>query len=329
MAVQWQDDSIFNHFTVFEETFKSVGSHNIMAAILIPKGLAPGTHPAIFNFHGGFLVNAHSLFAPFFPIWSLKLALKNKAIIVSPDYRLLPSNNGVADVLEDLEDFWQWSRSDTFAKMLQNRCPGHSLDISRLLLTGSSAGGYVAMQLALTHPDDISAVATAYPFMNPKDPIMLSGPRDDEPTIMRMTREELPSKNSVLGWIEETKNIVATKAGFERTPFVTAAAQHGLYYSKIFDPSGLNRSEFIPTERLRAGARLPKKIWILHGNADSVVHLRTTQEFVDLILENLPDTTVRFDIASGEDHAFDHLNTSWELHAIGALDFVTQSWLGA
>ncbi|GFP57137.1 probable carboxylesterase M8 [Trichoderma asperellum] len=260
MAVQWQDDSIFDHFTVFEETFKTVGSHKIMAAILIPKGLAPGVHPAIFNFHGGFLVNAHSLFAPFFPIWSLKLALENKAIIVSPDYRLLPSENGVADILEDLEDFWQWSRSDNFANILQNRSPEHSLDVSRLLLTGSSAGGYAAMQLALTHPDDIQAVATAYPFVNPRDPIMLSGPRDDEPTILRMAREEMPSKTSVLDWIEEKKSTVTTKAGFERTPFAAAAAQYGLYHSKIFDPRGLNRPEFIPIERLRAGARLPKKM---------------------------------------------------------------------
>lgn len=231
-----------------------------MAAVLIPKGLAPGVHPVIFNFHGGFLVNAHSLFAPFFPIWSLKLALESKAIIVSPDYRLLPSENGVADILEDLEEFWQWSRSDTFVKILQNRSPGHSLDVSRLLLTGSSAGGYAAMQLALTHPDDITAVATAYPFVNPKDPIMFSGPRDDEPTILRMALEEMPSKTSVLDWIEETKNKVTTKAGFERTPFAAAASQHGLYYSKIFDPKGLDRSDFIPTERLRAGARLPKKM---------------------------------------------------------------------
>lgn len=188
------------------------------------------------------------------------MALENKAIIVSADYRLLPSENGVVDTLEDLEDFWQWSRSDAFAKVLQNRLPGHSLDVSRLLLTGSSAGGYAVMQLALSHPDEISAVATAYPFVNPKDPIMVSGPRDDEPTILHMAREEMPSKAAVLSWIEETKKTVATKAGFERTPFAAAAAQHGLYYSKIFDPKGLNRPDFVPTERLRAGARLPKKM---------------------------------------------------------------------
>lgn len=59
------------------------------------------------------------------------------------------------------------------------------------------------------------------------------------------------------------------------------------------------------------------------------MHLRTTQEFVDLIREKLPDTMVRFDVANGEDHAFDHLKTSWELHAIGALDFVKEAWLEA
>jgi acetyl esterase/lipase len=231
-----------------------------MAAILIPKGLAPGVHPVIFNFHGGFLINAHSLFAPFFPIWALKLALENKAIIVAPDYRLLPSENGVADILEDLEDFWQWSRSKHFAKILQKHSPGNSLDFSRLLLTGNSAGGYAAMQVALTHPDDIAAVATAYPFVNPKDPITFFGPRDDEPTILRMPREEMPSKTSVLDWIEETKGTMTTKAGFELTPFAAASVQHGVYYSKIFDPRGLNELKFIPTERLRAGARLPKKM---------------------------------------------------------------------
>lgn len=240
--------------------FKTVGSHEIMAAILIPKDLTPGVHPAIFNLHGGFLVNAHSLFAPFFSIWALKLALENKAVIVSPDYRLLPSANGVADTLEDLEDFWQWTRSDALTKMLQTCAPGHSLDLSRLLLTGSSAGGYAAMQLALSHPDDISAVATAYPFVNPRDRIMFSGPRDDEPTILRLPREEIPSKEAVLAWIEEAKKTVTTKAGLERTPFAVAASQYGLYYSKIFDPRGLNRLDFIPTERLRAGAKLPKNM---------------------------------------------------------------------
>jgi hypothetical protein len=67
--------------------------------------------------------------------------------------------------------------------------------------------------------------------------------------------------------------------------------------------------------------------WILHGDDDSVVYLRTSRHFVALAQEKLPETTIRLDIAKGEDHAFDLQKTSWELHAIGGLDFVKNGWL--
>lgn len=67
--------------------------------------------------------------------------------------------------------------------------------------------------------------------------------------------------------------------------------------------------------------------WILHGDDDSVVYLRTSRHFVALAQEKLPETTIRLDIAKGEDHAFDLQKTSWELHAIGGLDFVKDGWL--
>lgn len=83
----------------------------------------------------------HSLFAPFFAPWILKLALEESAVVVSADYRLLPSNNGVADVLEDLEDFWQWIHKE-LPGILQRQQPDLSPDFTRLMLTGGSAGGY-------------------------------------------------------------------------------------------------------------------------------------------------------------------------------------------
>lgn len=109
----------------------------------------------------------HRLFAPFFAPWVLRLELENSAIIVSADYRLLPSANGVADVLEDLEDFWQWTRSD-LPEVLDRQAPGHSTDFSRVLLTGSSAGGYCVIQLALSHPNDISRLQSRIPLLIPR-----------------------------------------------------------------------------------------------------------------------------------------------------------------
>ncbi|KAH8888030.1 alpha/beta-hydrolase [Thozetella sp. PMI_491] len=326
-TAQWPDDSMFEHFTVFEETFKTVDTHDIKAAILIPKGLPEGSHPVILNLHGGFLAYGHALFAPFFSPWALKLALEQSAIVVSADYRLLPSVNGVADVLEDLEDFWQWTRT-TLPAALELRTPGHSVDFHRLLLTGSSAGGYAATQLALSHPDDISVVAMAYPFVDPKDDVIVSGPKAGEPTILRFPLEDMPSKEAVAAWVKEARQTVTTRAGLERTPLAVAAAQYGQFDELFFDNRNLNRPEFLPMERIKAGAKLPKKMWILHGDDDSVVYLRTSRNLLNLIREKLPDTSVRLDIAPGEDHAFDLTKTSWELHAIGAMDFVRDAWLG-
>jgi hypothetical protein len=239
--------------------FKTVGSHEIKAAVLIPKQLKLGLHPVIFNLHGGFLAYGHSLFAPFFAPWVLKLALENSAVVVSADYRLLPSVNGVADLLEDLEDFWHWTRSN-LPDVLESRAPGHSIDFSRLLLTGNSAGGYCAVQIALSHPEDISAIAVAYPFVDPKDDVMVNGPAPENPTILRFPLENMPTKEAVVAWIEETRSTVASKAEHERTPFAVGMTQYGMFDSKIFDSSDLNQAKFLPMERIKAGARLPKKM---------------------------------------------------------------------
>ena len=67
--------------------------------------------------------------------------------------------------------------------------------------------------------------------------------------------------------------------------------------------------------------------WILHGDADTVVHIRATHQFVDLVREMLPETEIRLDIAPLEEHGFDLRNVAWELYTIGAMDYVKKSWL--
>jgi len=204
-------------------------------------------------------VYGHALFAPFFSPWVLKLALENSAIVVSPDYRLLPSKSGVADVLEDLKDFWQWTRAN-LSNAIECQYPGTLIDLSRLLLTGNSAGGYCAIQLALSHPNDVSTTAVAYPFLDPKDDIFVKGPTVDEPTILRFPFKDIPSKDAVVASIEEARKTITSKAELERAPFAVGATQHGIFDAKIFDSSGLDRPDFVPMERIKSGARLPRKM---------------------------------------------------------------------
>jgi hypothetical protein len=37
----------------------------------------------------------------------MKYSILHSAIIVSPDYRMLPEANGL-DIMKDLSDFWEW-----------------------------------------------------------------------------------------------------------------------------------------------------------------------------------------------------------------------------
>lgn len=67
--------------------------------------------------------------------------------------------------------------------------------------------------------------------------------------------------------------------------------------------------------------------WIIHGDDDSVVYLRQSEALVELMKEKLPNTNLRFDVAKGQDHAFDIEPTLWEPYTEGAMKFVVDAWL--
>lgn len=245
---------------LIENRYKTVSNHGIKAAVLIPKDLKPGLHPVIVNIHGGFFSTAHSLFAPFFAPWALNLALDHDAIVVSADYRLLPTQNGIADQLEDLEDFWRWYRDD-LPSVLKDKTAGIEIDYKRALLMGGSAGGYYAAQLAMSHPDEISALALTYPAVDLRDGIWNDGPPEGAPTVLRFPAKEMPSKEEALAWVAEKRETIASKGGFERTPFLVALTQCGLFGQQMFEHGGVElQSEHLPLDRLAAGAKLPKAV---------------------------------------------------------------------
>ncbi|KAK4499629.1 hypothetical protein PRZ48_010147 [Zasmidium cellare] len=322
-------DPAFYAFDVFEETYKTVASHDIKAAVLIPKNLKPGRHPVIVNIHGGFFATGHSLFAAWFHPWLIKMALDQDAIIISADYRLLPSPGGIADQLEDLEDFWQWIKAK-FPTVLQDRAPGHALDFEHLLLVGGSAGGYYVSQVALSHPDEISALAMAYPCVDLKDSIVNEGPPLGKPTVLRFPEADIPSKEEGLAWIRKKRGTVASKGELEITPYCVSLAQNGIFNAEVFEYDGVRlTTNELPLERLKGGARLPKNVWIFHGDDDSVVYLHQSEKFVDLVRAKLPEINLRFDVAEGKDHAFDMDVSVWDAYPASkdAVAFLTMAWL--
>jgi acetyl esterase/lipase len=84
-------------------------------------------------------VSGSSLFKPWFPQWLLELAVAKSAIIVSPNYRLLPESSGL-DILDDLNTFWKWLHSDMRDVLKTSGTPGLKGDLNRIITEGDSAG---------------------------------------------------------------------------------------------------------------------------------------------------------------------------------------------
>jgi len=254
--------SFTNHQTLPSLTlsrYKTVASYDIKAAVILPPNLKAGKHPVIINIHGGYFSFASSLFPAFFYPWSLDIADEHNAIIVSADYRLLPTANGISDICEDIEDFWQWTRSE-LPSVLERHAPGHTLDYSQTLLLGGSAGGYCVAQLALSHPDEISVVAMMYPCVDPTDELYTKGVAEGAPTPLRIPREQMPSKEDSLAWVAESQKTITSKEGWERAPYCVALTTYGLIYDKMIDPKGLDDPATLPLKRIEAGAKLPKNV---------------------------------------------------------------------
>ncbi len=63
--------------------------------------------------------------------------------MVSVSYRLFPEASGI-DILDDVRDFWLWAHAELPAR-LAKQYPRLSLDMTRIAVTGESAGGFLTL----------------------------------------------------------------------------------------------------------------------------------------------------------------------------------------
>ncbi|KID68982.1 uncharacterized protein G6M90_00g054550 [Metarhizium brunneum] len=328
-----QTDEIFNDFKIIDEPFVTRDNHPILAHILLPKEAPPKPSPVIINWHGGYLVAGHGLFALFFPPLLLQLAKKHSAIIVSPDHTLLPHKDGLVAVQEDAEAFHEWLHS-SFPKVLAERTPGFQVDLSRILLHGGSSGAYLALSSALAHPDSYRSLSLMYPMIDFDTDWWRRGSRAvGAPNPGCLPDAAFPANdNTVKDQLEKfMKEPIVTMPGAERDGFGAWVARAGLF-PELFNPGGkldddaavwLNR-------RVKQGAKLPERIWVLHADEDTVVPIETSLTFQETMKQQ--QRPVRLDIVKGLDHCCDMAITedwkgSQDPVILEAADWLVEKWL--
>ncbi|KAH7002554.1 Alpha/Beta hydrolase protein [Ilyonectria destructans] len=279
-------------FNIETFAYKVIQGQPILLDLWVPKNLPSGECPVILRFHGGYLVCGSRDNLQLTPPRIIQYALDSKSILVSCDYRLLPESSG-KDILEDIDDLWSWvhGRLQQALEVMTNG--QNTADLQRVLLAGESAGGYLALQLALSHPTAIRAVIASYPMIDMQNrhfseayPKQMGQYPQMEFGVVAQHLSQLPD------------GIHPTTRSVSNLPI--AIIQHGLYQKFL----GEHRSLF-PIARLEDDPELAHKlpfIWLHHGTNDSEVPIDGSRKFVEKLRELNPKAQLRYKELEGMEH---------------------------
>lgn len=161
------------------------------------------------------------------------------------------------------------------------------------------SGGYLAIQLALSHPDGIRAVVPAYPLLDIKAPFYT------EAYPKRMWDLPMYPTSDIDDHLKTIKPgyMISSPPPPYRGQLAITIAQQG----RLAEFLG-SEPILYPEERVAAGATLPPT-FIYHGTADSMVPFEGTEKFVKLLKQkNTVKGRLHFQITDGE-HSFDHADS--------------------
>jgi acetyl esterase/lipase len=312
-------------------------------------------------------VTGSSLFPGWFSNWILLYAVKVGAIIVSPNYRLLPEVRG-RDILDDMRAFWAWFhaagpqrhlvsvgrediklQTDNEKHLLIGESAGTHPPIYTFPIHGSqpcrhrltcavliNLGGYLAIQSLLPGYTRPRALITMYPMLDLKSEYYTGASEKPIVGVPNIPNEvidrflsllESPSANGRPAVITE-----ADPPG--RLALALAMVQNGrvLEFLGVSDEDG-DDPRLFPLERLAqksssSDARpLFPPTLIMHGSEDTAVPVSGTRKFVEILRNVDPNCDLRVLIRSG-DHGFDAGATLETPWLADALEFVSRAWLG-
>lgn len=295
--------SRFAPFTRLDLPYRVFHGVPLETTILVPLSIcnSPGVHdprpPVIVRWHGGGFVVGHRMYEPWFAQWLLDLAEDHGAIIVSPDYRLLPESTG-KDILSDVAHFWRWVQKDLPQHMERENLPRP--DISNILCCGESSGGFISVYCALhldsmlqqhddtTHRNEANTNnedAEGQRVVQIRAVISISAPLDatapeykvPRPRVF-MGRSPPPPRQAlanIRGYIKRIRP-GSIRTGCEPTPdmweLLLCIAQQA-YLPRLFGTGaagGLSTLEGL-MGTLDRGDRAMAPVWVVHGTNDTMV----------------------------------------------------------
>ncbi|KAI5245410.1 alpha/beta-hydrolase [Aureobasidium subglaciale] len=316
-------DSVTTKFHAFDRQDTTYGSDglSIGISVFVPKSIGKGQNlPVHVRWHGGALINGGRVYEPWFPKWTIDLAALHNAIIVCPDYRLLPESSGL-DILSDLHNFYIWLHTHLpsfLSTAFSSQAP--KPDLSSILVTGESAGGYMAVQSALLgETKGVKAVIAHYPMIDLKDAWYSEPGRK---VVWGQSPPEYPE-----GWLDE--QLEAAKSAGAVTHRIPKESELDLFVALLLEGRYTELlgtdSRLYPLENLEnkrgQGGKLPP-MWVFHGDKDSIIPIDGTLRFLEVTRGEVEGR-----IVTGQEHGFDNdevrLDEDW---VVEGREWLKQYW---
>lgn len=180
---------------------------------------------------------------------------------------MIPEATG-ADILDDVEAFWDWL-SNFLPSFAQSNTWNAQPDLGQILCVGQSAGGCLAVQSALIHPElNIKAIVSLYaPLAWNVRSFTVPHPRRILGTMPPVPRK---AEALIRSHVKRTKGSVRTAGDPAQTwELLLCMLQQGRLPSFMM----ARADERLDVMGLLKQVKKLPPLWLIHGKEDSVVCL--------------------------------------------------------
>lgn len=269
--------------------YKRVDNVNIELELYLPP--SPENVPILLWFHGGGLLQGQKKsVAPHM----LRGVEKHNYALISADYRLAPQAS-VAEILTDVTDCIKYIRNHL---VVEAGLKDGEVNVSKIAVSGSSAGGYLALLAALNAEPRPDVVLAIYPITDPLGTFFTNSQPHPDGKI---------EKDTVAQFLEPKAD--AMSANSPESP------RNKMYYymmqeAILADLLGVREPDVqfriakaLAERGIEKGVEGLPPIYIVHGDADKFVGVEQADEVVQVLKDM--GAVVEYERLSGLDHLFD------------------------
>lgn len=226
-------------------------------------------------------------------------------IVVAPNHRLCPQVDVLEGPISDCRRLWQWVHAGDLDKTLADHGHKITVDRSRMVVIGTSAGGMIAYSLAFAdQPNPPLAILDFYGSKDPRNSFwsetlpFIPAPPMQVDTIDRVLAETpTATKHSVSLEGQKSDSLPDARFTWAMNLIKTARLWPTIYPRAVTDPS-----TYALIDSMQNVHPKHPPTCIIHGDADKMVPLSISQGQYDLLQANGIESELI--VVPGEGHTF-------------------------